>query len=144
MLKIALDSNVLVHYVSRAAKEHPVTKATYQRYRSQGAEFVVAEHSILEAFSVLTRTHRPVGIDPKDALEALGRNFGDATIAPIRKGLAWESIRHTMARGHWGGRVYDTIIALAVHDAGASVLLTWNLRHFVTIAPPGLEIREPL
>jgi predicted nucleic acid-binding protein len=142
-MKIALDSSVLVQYVSMGSQNHAATRSAYQRYRAEGAEFVVAEHSILEAFSVLSRSPQPIGLNPRDAEAALLRNFGDATIAPIRQGLGWESIRHTMARGHWGGRVYDTIIALAVHEAGATLLLTWNLRHFVTIAPSGLDVREP-
>ena len=47
------------------------------------------------------------------------------------------------ARSMGGGRIYDAIIALCSHQAGATVLLTWNLKHFLAVAPAGLTIREP-
>jgi predicted nucleic acid-binding protein len=106
-------------------------------------EFVIAEHAILEAFSVLSRARAPIGIRPLDAQRALLDRFGNIPIAPIRSGLAWETIRHTLSRGHWGGRVYDAVIALAVWEAGATVILTWDVSDFLTIAPAGLEVRAP-
>jgi predicted nucleic acid-binding protein len=42
-----------------------------------------------------------------------------------------------------GGIIYDAVIARTAFDAGASVLLTWNTRDFLRVAPPGLEIRQP-
>jgi predicted nucleic acid-binding protein len=141
--KIALDSSVVVDLFSKSSDRHAVTMRCCAAHRAAGDEFVLAEHAILESFSVLSRSPAHIGMPPRDALDALFAAFGNSAIAPIHHGLAWESIRHTLARGHWGGRVYDTIIALAVFKAGASVLLTWNLRHFLTIAPAGLEVREP-
>ena len=61
----------------------------------------------------------------------------------MRPGLPWETIRHTLDRGCSGGRVYDAVIALATYEAGARLRQTWNVRHFLTVAPVGLEIRQP-
>ena len=41
-----------------------------------------------------------------------------------------------------GGRVYDAVIAFCVAEAGANVLLSWNVKHFAPIAPDTLEVRE--
>jgi hypothetical protein len=49
----------------------------------------------------------------------------------------------TVDRGFAGARVFDVAIALAAYEAGARFLLTWNVRHFISIAPVGLEIRQP-
>jgi predicted nucleic acid-binding protein len=75
--------------------------------------------------------------------ELLADRCAGAIVAPMRPGLAWDAIRHTTARGRHGGTVYDSVIALAAHEAGASLLLTWNSRHFLSIAPHGLDVREP-
>jgi hypothetical protein len=40
--------------------------------------------------------------------------------------------------------VYDALIAWCAADAGATVLLTWNLKHFAAIAPAGLEVHVML
>ena len=142
-MKIALDSSVLVELFARQSPRHAATIATCESLRTQGTEFVLSEHTILEAFSVLSRSPQPIGMSPEHAFHALQDGFGHAMITPMRSGLAWETIRHTLARGHWGGRVYDAVIALSVFEAGASVILTWNPRHFLSIAPSGLEVREP-
>jgi predicted nucleic acid-binding protein len=123
---------------------HEATLAGVEACRSQGADFVIAEHAILEAFSVLSHPPAPIGIRPLDAQRALMDRFGKIRVAPIRNGLAWETIQHTLSRGHWGGRVYDAIIALAVFEAGASVILTWDVSDYLSIAPAGLEVRKPL
>ena len=142
-MKVALDTNVLVQLFSTGAERHAQTLSSYQEHKHGGAEFVLAENVLLEAFSVLSRSPKPVGIPPREAERLLTEHFHNAIIAPLRPGFAWEAMRHTLARGFWGGRVWDTAIAIAVYEAGARVLLTWNARHFQTVAPVGLEVREP-
>jgi len=39
--------------------------------------------------------------------------------------------------------LYDAIIAQCCLDAGAELLITWNVRYFLRVAPPALQIREP-
>ena len=142
-LRVALDTNVLVQLFSSGSERHAETLARYRELRHAGAEIVLAENVVLEAFSVLSRSPHPVGIPPPDAERLLTETFRDAIIAPLKPGFAWEAMRHTLSRGFWGGRVWDTAIALAVYEAGARLLLTWNVRHFRSVAPVGLEVREP-
>jgi predicted nucleic acid-binding protein len=142
-LKIALDTSVLIEFLFARSPRREATWACYQAHRLEGAEFVIAEHALLETFSVLSRSPRALRMPAAEAERLMLAAFGKATIAPVRNVLAWETIRHTLARGHWGGRVYDAIIALAVFDAGATVLLTWDVADFLFIAPPGLEVRQP-
>ena len=142
-MKIALDTNVLVQLVSAGSERHTATRSSYYEFKQKRAEFVLAENVLLEAFSVLSRAPKPVGIPPREAERLLTEHFQDAIIAPLRPGFAWEAMRHTFSRGYWGGRVWDTAIAMAVYEAGARVLLTWNARHFHSVAPVGLEVREP-
>jgi predicted nucleic acid-binding protein len=142
-LKVALDTNILVELLSTRSGRHARTRFAYEELQRSGAEFVIADHVLLEAFAVLSHSPRPVGIPPRQTEQLLRDHFGNAIIAPIRPGLAWDAIGQTLTRGFSGGRVYDTLIALATFAAGAEVLLTWNTRHFYGIAPAGLEIREP-
>jgi len=142
-LRVGLDSNVLIELVSKTGHRRDRTGQTYHALEADGAEFVITDHALLEAFSVLSRSPAPVGIEPRLAERLLKESFGGAIIAPLRPGLAWDTIHHTLAHGFWGGRVYDAAIALATYEAGARVLLTWNTRHFYAVAPAGLEVREP-
>ena len=140
---MGLDSDVIIELVCEAGIRHKATHASYESLLANGAEFVVTDHALLEAFSVLSRSPAPVRVAPAQAERMLKQTLGSHRIAPIRAGLAWETIRHTVERGFLGGRVYDAIIALATYEAGASALLTWNVKHFLTVAPVGLEIRHP-
>src|ERR1017187_3021578 len=108
-----------------------------------GAQFIVAEHALLESFSVLTRSPEPVRTLPGVAERLLHENFDGCIVGSRDPGAAWTAIRHTISRGHYGGRLFDFLIALASYEAGARLLLTWNVKHFQSIAPAGLEVREP-
>ena len=54
-----------------------------------------------------------------------------------------QALRDLAGRGLGGGRIYDAIIALSSFQAGATILLTWNLKHFLSVAPVGLAVQEP-
>jgi predicted nucleic acid-binding protein len=142
-LRVGLDSSVLIELVSKAGLRRDRTVRTCDALKAGGAEFVITDHAVLEAFSVLSRSPAPLGVEPKLAEWLLKERLHAVAIAPLRPGLAWDTIRHTLAHGFWGGRVYDAAIALASHEAGARMFLTWNTRHFRSIAPVGLEVREP-
>ena len=142
-LKIGLDASCIVPILCDASPFHERSFECYQKLRHDGVEIVIAGHALLESFSVMTRAPDPFKTPPREAHQLLHDTFGGATIAELGTEGAWGAIEHTIARGHSGGRVYDTVIAQATFAAGARVLLTWNLRHFHSIAPAGLEVREP-
>ena len=142
-MKIALDTNVVVALLTTGSPQHARTSACFHRHRADGAEFILADHALIEAFSVLTRSPKPYGFPPAETQRSLRQYFGEAQIVSLAPGYAWAVIGHTLDRGYWGGRVHDAEIAMASFEAGARLLLTWNLRDFLTIAPVGLEIRTP-
>jgi predicted nucleic acid-binding protein len=115
----------------------------YKERCDAGDETILVENVLLEAFAVLTRAPKPTRLPPHEAVRSLQESFGGAITVPIRRRLAWDTIHHTLSRGFAGARVYDAAIALAAYEAGARLLLTWNVRHFISIAPVGLEIRHP-
>jgi predicted nucleic acid-binding protein len=140
-MKIGLDADFMVDLIAENSPRHPATLACYEKHRDAGDEFILAENALMEAFAVLSGA--PFGIAPREAVRLLEHDFGDTITVPIRRGLAWDTIHHVIARGFAGRRIYDAAIALAAFEAGATVFLTWNVRHFITVAPAGLEIRQP-
>jgi predicted nucleic acid-binding protein len=75
---------------------------------------------------------------------ALEQTFSrTASIPGLGREGVWSAIDTLSRLGLGGGRVYDTAIAQCVVEAGATVLLTWNTKHFLAIVPAGLEVREP-
>jgi predicted nucleic acid-binding protein len=141
-VKIGLDTNVVVALLSGPHAFHERTWTCFEDLREGGAELVLPGQVLLESFAVLTRLPEPNRMLPSDAEQALRHTFSDAIITGVAKD-PWAAIHYTVSRGHYGGRVYDTAIALAAFEAGARVLLSWNVKHFLTIVPFGLEVREP-
>jgi predicted nucleic acid-binding protein len=105
---------------------------------------VVAGHALLECFSVLTRLPPPLAASAASVEQVLsGFLSGGVELADTSAAACRLIISELARRGLGGGRIYDGIIALCSFEAGATVLLTWNLNHFLSVAPSGLRVMEP-
>jgi len=138
----ALDTSCVIPLLSSWHEFHARTKQGYETRRARRERLVIPAHALLESFAVLTRM--PVRLSPEDARRLLEESFFQkAEIASLASGAAWITIQDLSLREMGGGIVYDAVIARTAFDAGASVLLTWNMKDFLRVAPLGLEIRQP-
>ena len=83
---------------------------------------VVSCHALLECFSLLTRMPPPFRFSPE---------------------AGWSMMEELVKAGVAGGKIYDALIARGVFSAGAAVLLTWNVKDILRVAPPGLDVLSP-
>ena len=142
--RFGLDTNFLIALLSDWHEHHRRTLASYENWLAKHAVPVIPVQAILECYSVLTRLPAPHRSPPEVARMAIEQTFSrTAIIAGLRPEAAWSAIDNLARLGLGGGRVYDAAIATCVAEAGAAVLLTWDTKHFVPIAPAGLEVREP-
>jgi predicted nucleic acid-binding protein len=143
-VRFGLDSSCLIALLSDWHAQHRRTLGSYEKFLAQGAQPVIPAHAILECFSVLTRLPAPYRLTPETARVALERTFSQtAIVVGMNPESVWSMIAMLSRLGLGGGRVYDAAISQSVADAGATVLLTWNTKHFLPIAPAGLDVREP-
>ena len=142
--RFALDSSCLIPLIAEWHSQHQRTLACYEEFLAKRAVAVLPVHVILESFSVLTRLPPPRRMLPETVKEALEHTFLPSAVIPgVEAQTAWSVIEALAHTGSRGGGVYDALIAYSAARAGATVLLTWNVRHFLPLAPPGLEVREP-
>jgi len=138
----ALDTSCVVPLLSSWHEFHTRTKQAYDARLSGRERLIIPAHALLESFSVLTRM--PVRLSPEDSRRLLQESFfKTADVAGLPGGAAWSSIQDLSLREMGGGIIYDAVIARTAFDAGASVLLTWNIKDFLRVAPPGLDIHQP-
>jgi hypothetical protein len=83
MMKIGLNADEVVDLIAKESARHVATATCLARHRDAGDEFILAENVLLEAFGVLTRTPKPTGIYPSEAVRALHDLFGQTITAPI-------------------------------------------------------------
>jgi len=143
-VRIALDSSYLIALLCDWHAQHQRTLGSYQHWCDRGAQIVLPVHAILECYSVLTRIPAPYRLTPAIVSQTLDDSFAlTALVAGVKAGGVWERIGDFSRLGFGGGQVYDALIAWCAADAGATVLLTWNLKHLAAVAPPSLSVREP-
>jgi predicted nucleic acid-binding protein len=124
-------------------EHHEPTTKNYQARLSRGETPVIPVHALLECYSVLTRLPHPLRTNPESAAQVLTNYFADTEIAGLESNLGWFVIRSASALGIGGARIYDAAIAAAVAEAGAIVLVTWNVKHFLGCSPASLQIVQP-
>lgn len=142
-LKFGLDTCYLIPLLAEWHQHHDSTTRDYRGRLGRGERPVIAIHALLECYSVLTRLPHPVRVPANLAEQILTQYLTDVEIAGVTPETGWLAIHSLAALDLGGGRIYDALIAATVLRAGASVLVTWNVKHFLAIAPHGLEIRQP-
>ena len=141
---MGLDTSCLVPLLADEHTFHEITRTEWERLKRQDVKFVVACHALLEAFAVLTRMPPPFRRAPEEVERLLRENFGDdADIPPVAEDMVWSAMRDLVAQRVSSGAIYDAVIARSTLAAGAAVLLTWNPKDFLRVAPAGLEITTP-
>jgi predicted nucleic acid-binding protein len=142
-VKFGLDTSYLVPLLAEWHQHHDRTTRDYRARLGRGERPVIAIHALLECYSVLTRLPHPVRVAGDVAEQILTHYFADVEIAGATPETGWLAIRSLAVQDLGGGRIYDALIASTVLRAEASVLVTWNVKYFLALAPPGLEIRQP-
>lgn len=141
--RFAADSNCLIAAVCEWHEHHRPAAAEFERRLAGGERLSIAAHALSEAYAVLTRLPSPHRLTPADAWELLRRNFTQASpvvTLPPRRHIAL--LGRLAKEGIGGGRTYDALIAECASASSASVLLTFNPRHFEP-APNGVAIVVP-
>lgn len=143
-LAVALDTSCLIALLCDWHDRHPKTLRSYQRYLDRQTRIIIPVHAILECYSVLTRVPPPYRMSAQRAQQLIEGNFAaSATIAGTKPNAIWDLLGFLARHNIGGGQVYDAFIAASAAEAGADVLLTWNLKHFALAASSSLEFREP-
>jgi len=142
MSRFLCDASCLVAAVCGWHEHHKRTAAALNECARSGDELVIASHSLVETYAVLTRLPSPHRLTPATATALLEANWRSAEVVHLTAEETWHALRKANRLGVAGGQCYDTVIASCAEKAGASTLLTWNVRHFSRFSN-GLRAVEP-
>lgn len=125
---ILVDSNVLI----AAAVATHIHHAQSRRFLETAprAELGVTASSLCEIYNNLTRPPPRFGMPPKQASEIVAAYASGLTVLAMDVGETIAALRNFAARGGTGPRLYDYLIGATGEAFGASVVVTWNVRHF--------------
>lgn len=142
MTRVLVDSSCLVAVALPPHEHHAATLAELSRRRTAGDVFLVAAHSLFEAYAVLTRLPSPYRLAAADAMAVLDRNWSQTETVALTGDESWRVVQQLAEAGVTGGRVYDIVIAECARKANAGELLTWNIKHFA--GPLGVRAVAPV
>lgn len=143
---LALDTSVVVAAVSPWHENHAPARKLLARLLAQLDQHTVVlpRPVLVEAYSVLTRLPKPQRLVPQQALALLKQTLEGRVQVAQRSSLeCWDFLESLARRGTAGGAAHDAVILDLAKHAGATSVYTLNLRHFVLLAPPGIEILSP-
>jgi len=139
----ALDTTCLIAAVCGWHEQHRAAATEIGRRLDRGERLSIAAHALSEAYAVLTRLPPPHRLGPVDAWELLRANFTEGVLLVALSARQHVALLRRLAEtGVTGCRTDDAVIAECAGRAGASVLLTFNARHFEP-APKNLAVVVP-
>ncbi|MDH3598078.1 MAG: PIN domain-containing protein [Candidatus Tectomicrobia bacterium] len=144
MTRFVPDTNCMIAAVCTWHEHHERATEEIEHRLERGEALFVAAHTLVEAYSVLTRLPPPYRLSPADALALIEENFIEPTRIITLEARSYRTfLRRVRDEGIHGGRTYDAIIATCALKARATTLLTFNKSHFLPFEERGLTIVVP-
>ena len=134
-MKIGVDTSVIIAAVHA---NHPVhlSSSRWLDAAFEAHEVVVAHHSVLEAYAVLTRLPAKYRVAPSEAEIVLRETLEEnARIAPFSAESIWTFMTRLTAVPAAGGAAYDGFIIRLLSEAGVEAIVTYNADDFRRLSP---------
>ena len=140
---LALDTSVVVAALVSWHSDHASARSAVNTVLNS-PDVVLPSRVLVEAYSVLTRLPAPHRVAPADAIGALASTFELRTsVTDLETASYWRFLQKTADESVSGGAVYDAEIIACAIEAGATVILTLNLKDFERLAADRLRVVDP-
>ncbi|WP_058997498.1 PIN domain-containing protein [Leptolyngbya sp. NIES-2104] len=134
MVKVLLDTNVIVAALSQDHEMYSICKPLLDRIRlDQTTQGFISTHSLAECYSILTRMPPPYRVSPATADYLLTENLCQFTKISLTAENYQAVLQRVVQLNISGGGIYDALIAQAALIANVDSLLTFNTRHFTRL-----------
>lgn len=135
-MKVFLDTNVLVAACLADHEHHARALPLVQTVHHGKAEGFVSGHSLLEAHATLTRLPRAPRIPAIQAATLIAENIVKYFSVVVLSGKEYgEFVAKLGQNGVVGGKSYDALHLACAEKSGADRIYTFNLPHFIELAP---------
>jgi len=141
-MTIGADSGLIVAALHVNHPRHAVAADWLIRNIGKN-RLIVAQHTILETYAVLTRLPGELRVTPSEARDLLAASVRPhMAVAGLQKEDMWKVVDRLVESSVVGGRTYDAFIVQALRSAGVEAVATMNPAHFAELAPE-LRILDP-
>jgi predicted nucleic acid-binding protein len=141
-MKIGLDSSVIVAAVHTSHPRHSAA-ARWLIDALAVHELVVCQHSILEAYAVLTRLPGDLRVQPSEARDLLAATVkANMSVTGFKPAEIWKILELLVLSSVSGGHSYDAFVAHALAAGGAQAVATLNPKNYQALVQ-GLDVISP-
>jgi predicted nucleic acid-binding protein len=144
MSGVFFDTSALVPVVTEQLVNHAAAHARFVAELKSGRPVCCSTHTLAECYAVLTALPLPQPISAMEAARLIETNFiNKLQVVDLRKSDYQSALRLCADRGRISGQIYDCLHLVAAKKAGCDHLLTYNLRHFESLHPEGIQVSTP-
>jgi predicted nucleic acid-binding protein len=135
-MKVYCDTSVLVAASISAHPHHTQSVALLKQVRAGKLEGVISAHGTAEFYAVLTRAPVIPPVYPGEAWRLLAENILPHFRVAVLSAAQYTSVLRQAAEKGWtGGLVYDALHLATATSNHCTRIYTFNLRHFLQLAP---------
>ena len=138
MMKILIDTSVLVAAIVESHPRHTQALPWLQRVKTGKVAFFVASHTLAELYAVLTTLPLKPKISPSTAWRLVHDNVEtSAKVVSLSSSDYRDTVKQMSELGLTGGVIYDALIVKAAKKSKVERLLTFNFDDFIRVWPDG-------
>lgn len=132
-MRVGVDTTVIVAAVHANHPAH-AEAARWLDGAFGSHQVVLAHHSIIESYAVLTRLPADYRLSPAEAETVLTETLqNNASIAPFSSESVWDALHAFVATPSAGGATHDAFIIHLLEQAEVDVIVTYNEADFARL-----------
>jgi predicted nucleic acid-binding protein len=134
-MRILFDTSILVASMVQTHPKHEGAITWLKKAKTQTFSLVIASHSLVECYSVLTRLPLNPRISPIIARQLITENLKEISeIISLPSNEYFDFIQYCSNQNLSGGIVYDTLIYKTALFSRVDHVLTLNAKDFMRLA----------
>lgn len=127
------DTSVLVAAFQGSHNHHEQSNTALAGVAQK--EGACGAHTLAEFYSVTTRLPIASRFEPAHSLLCIEQIAEHLHLVALDTDEYLNEMRQAVANGTPGGKIYDALLLACARKAKADRILTWNVKHFQSVAP---------
>ena len=143
-MRVFLDTSAIVSALVDQLPNHEVALLALSEYTKEPNEAVCSTHCLAECYAVLTALPLARRITPAEAQQLIADSVaGRLTVRGLSEADYLDAIAMVAKAGLMSGAVYDALHVVAAIKSRSERIVTYNARHFRSLAPEHIVVVTP-
>lgn len=143
-MRVFLDTSAIVPALVDQLPNHDAALLALSEYTREPNEAVCSTHCLAECYAVLTALPLVRRITPAEAQQLIADSIaGRLTVRALSEADYLEAIALVAKVGLMSGAVYDALHVVAAIASRSERIITYNVRHFRSLAPEHITVVTP-